>query len=169
MPTPDLLVTSLDFAAPQRLSAEELVDHLSTNGNWFEASIGPVRAQHEFLAEYPFMNVEFHGRAGFSMLLFIDERSTGVLAAMRAELSKPSVYVCLGGQVIEKWPRELFLAREATVTVLQHFLSTAAQDPSFEWVRLDRFRRETIHAGGKGLIPLWDKLRADPQFPFAAE
>ena len=164
----DFVLRSADIREPLHLSASEIVEHLSAPGNWHEASIGPLHREHPVLAAYPLMNVEFHGRAGFSLLLFPDEQSHGILAATRLELSEPSVYVCLGGQVIEKWPPELFLPREMAQTVIAHFLSAAAPEPSCAWIRLERFRRKTVHPGGKGLIPLWDELSAAPHFPFAS-
>lgn len=164
----DFVMRSAGIPEPLRLSAGEIVDHLSSPENWHEASIGPLHREHPVLAAYPLMNAEFHGRAGFSLLLFPDERSNGILAATRAELSEPSVYVCLGGQVIEKWPPELFLSRDMARTVIEHFLSAATPDPSCPWIRLERFPRKTVHSGGKGLIPMWDKLSAAPHFPFAS-
>ena len=112
------------------------------------------------------MNVEFHGQAGFSLLLFSDEQAIGVMASTQSKMSVPSVYVCLGGQVIEKWPRELFLPRMTAEKTISQFLSQAASEPAAFWIRLDRFPRETVHSGGKGLIALWSKLSAQPQFPF---
>jgi len=168
MSRPDFIVSCLDFDEPRRLSADEIVDYLATPDHWYELSIGPQHSRHPSLAEYPFMHVEFHGRAGYSLLLFSEESAIGALAATRSELSKPRVYVCLGGQVIEKWPEELFLPPETAVRVIDHFFSAAEREPSAAWIRLDRFKRETVHRGGKGLIPMWEKLRAAPDFPLSA-
>jgi hypothetical protein len=111
------------------------------------------------------MDIEFHGNVGFSVLCFARPSSVGYLAASGAKLSAPAVLVCLGGQVIEKWPRELSQAR----AVVSHFLKSGAQLPSIRWVRPDKFQRKTVHAGGKDLIPLWQKLRQKPGFPLTSE
>lgn len=115
------------------------------------------------------MNIEFHGHIGFSLLLFPSELSNGVLAATSSKLSKPSVLVCLGGQVIEKWPLELFLSRQVTREVVAQFLSTQVAYEGVEWIPLAEFERETVHEGGEGLISLWNKMRSDPRFPLASE
>jgi hypothetical protein len=158
---PKFVAASVDFDKPRRMSPSKLLDHLKTSGNWPEASI------HHATHQYPIMDIEFHGRAGFSLLCFDKASSVGYLAAGSSRLSKPSVLVCLGGQVIEKWPPELFLPLSLAKTVISHFFKTGEREPSVKWVRLDRFRRETVHPGGRGLIPLWQRLRRQPQFPFA--
>jgi len=155
------LVWSVDMDEPTRLSPVRLLEHLENSRNWPEASL------HRGPYDFPRLGIEFHGSAGFSLLCFENEASLGYLAASGLLLSPPSVLVCLGGQVIEKWPKELFLSATETKRVLQDFDQTGKQSESVRWVRLDRFRRITVHPGGRGLIPLWDKLRAAPGFPFA--
>ena len=92
-----LVTYSVDFDTPQDFSAEQIIDHVSTEGNWHEISIHPNDYGNPFTPQYPFMNIEFHGRMGFSLLLFPSESSNGVLAATSSKLSTPSVLVCLGG------------------------------------------------------------------------
>ncbi len=98
------MVFGVNFDQPVRLLACKLLSHLRDRSNWPEASVHPSEGQ------YPFLNIEFHDRAGFSILIFPSPRAIGRLAASRSRLSAPSVLVCLGGQVIERWPRELFLS-----------------------------------------------------------
>jgi len=65
-------------------------------------------------------------------------RSTGT------KTGKPEVQIELGGQALEKWPRELFVPRETAAAVFETFLRTGRQDPSFTWVANDAFAREVL-------------------------
>jgi hypothetical protein len=61
--------------------------------------------------------------------------------------STPSVEVELGGQALERWPRELFVSAAQATEALNHFLEHGTQHPTLEWVRIDRFPRETLWEG----------------------
>lgn len=159
-PNKDRFVVSSVAFGTQPLSATALVTKLQTPGNYPEATV------HRPSAQYPFMNVEFHGRAGFSILIFERPRSLGYLATGQSTPGEPKVLVCLGGQVIEKWPEQLFLGGRRAAEVIRAFMLTGKKSPSCKWTRLDRFRRETVHPGGKGLIRAWKELSALPSFPF---
>ena len=165
----DLLFSSPDVDEPRRLSAAQVLAHLSAASNWPEGAVSPLTTRHPAIAEYPFMSLQFHGAAGFSLHIFPSEKSSSLFADTKSRLSAPTVYVCLGGQVIEKWPRELFLPHETALAVLEQFMATRRRSSSCTWVRLDRFPRVTVHAGGRGLIPLWKKLKLKAEFPFATE
>jgi hypothetical protein len=164
-----LLFSSLDVDRPRRLSAAQVLAHLSVAANWPEGAVSPPHTRHPAIAEYPLLRIEFHGAAGFSLHIFPNEKSPSFFAATKSTLSAPSIYVCLGGQVIEKWPSELFLPRELALAVLNEFMTTQLRPSSCAWVRLDHFPRHTVHTGGRGLIPLWEKLKRNARFPFAAE
>jgi hypothetical protein len=118
------VVSGIDFQVPQRLSAFKLLSHLRDPSNWPEASI------HRATDQYPFVNIEFHCHVGFSVLCFDKPRSVGHLAATASSLSEPRVLVCLDGQVIERWPEELFLSGTATKDVISHFLNTGKRSPT---------------------------------------
>lgn len=164
-----LLFSSPDIDERRRLSAAQVLTHLSLAENWPEVAVSSPHSRHPAIAEYPFMGLAFHGAAGFSLHVFPNEESPSFLAATKARLSVPTVLVCLGGQVIEKWPPELFLSRETALALLEQFMAERTQSTSCKWVRLDRFPRVTVHAGGRGLIALWDKLKQKEEFPFATE
>ena len=157
---PQFTISSVDFAEPVKLSPARLIAHLR-DSRVPEASIHPTDC------EYPFLNIEFHGSAGFSFLCFVNASSVGRLAASASRLSPPSVLVCLGGQVIERWPKELFLTAPLAKRVMTEFLGTGQPSREVRWIRLDRFKRETVHPGGRGLIPLWQRLMRERSFPFA--
>src|SRR5947207_202943 len=157
----EFVTSSPHFAEPVRLSSAQLIAHLRDSRYLPEASIHPTKRQ------YPFLNIEFHDRAGFSILCFSNYSSIGRLATSTSRLSPPSVLVCLGGQVIEKWPKELFLTAALAKRIVAEFLRSGKPSRDVRWVRLDRFERETVHAGGRGLTRLWQRLQREPSFPFA--
>lgn len=64
--------------------------------------------------------------------------------------SSPSIEMELGGQVLERWPRELFVSAERATQALSHFLEFGKQDPTLEWVRIDTFPREIVWEGREG-------------------
>ena len=64
--------------------------------------------------------------------------------------SPPSIEVELGGQALERWPRELFTSAERATQALNHFLESGKQDPTLAWIRIDRFPRETVWEGREG-------------------
>ena len=151
-----------------KLSARQVIELISESGALPEAQIhsGEPNA-------CPRVYIEFHGSAGFTILVLPTPKATGKLAAynsLRAgsRLSPPSVFVCLGGQVIEQWPRELFQKKTAAVRIVSHFLRTGTCEPSFRWVGLSRFGRSTVHPGGKDLLSTWKQLQARPRFPFSS-
>jgi hypothetical protein len=65
----------------------------------------------------------------------------------------------LGGQALERWPRELFVSMALATQALDHFLNFGKQDLALEWVRIDAFPRETIWEDREGR-EAWE--RANP-------
>lgn len=76
------------------------------------------------------------------------------------QFSTPSVEVELGGQALERWPRDLFVSAEHATLALNHFLEHGKQDPALEWVRIDGFPRETLWEGRAQRLA-WE--RANPR------
>ena len=79
---------------------------------------------------------------------------------MTRDFSSLSIEVELGGQALERWPRELFVSAEQATQALNHFLEFGKQDPALEWVRLDGFPRETLWKG-RAQREAWE--RANPR------
>ena len=71
------------------------------------------------------------------------------------------VDVELGGQALERWPRELFVPPELAVQALNHFLEFSKQVPALLWVRIDGFPRrpcgKDAPSGKRGSV----RIRAD--------
>ena len=148
----DFQVSSVDLE-PTSMSTESLLARISDPRNWPEASVHPPEA------DFPRLGIEFHPDVGYSILCHEDERSLGFLAATQTATSAPEVPVCIGGQVVEKWPPELFLAEAAAATILDYFFVSGRQHPSFAWARLDHFERELLHEG-PGVYEFWKQLMA---------
>lgn len=144
---------AIDFE-PTEMSAADLLARLALPEAWPEASVHPPEA------DFPRLGIEVHPDSGVSILCHEDERSIGFLAATHERLSEPRVLVNLGGQVIERWPAELFLSQADAHAVVEHFLESGRQAPEYAWIRLDRFPRDTVHEG-PGLLARWRELVGD--------
>lgn len=145
----------IDHLDATSMSPEALLTRLSDPDTWPEASVHPP------VADFPRLGIERHPGMGYSILCHEDERSIGYLAARRAITTSPAIAVNLGGQVIERWPPELFLAEADAAEVLRRFWATGRQHPSFAWIRLDGFEREVLHEGGAGLYEFWKQLASE--------
>jgi hypothetical protein len=76
------------------------------------------------------------------------------------QFTTPSVEVELGGQALERWPRELFVFATDATHALNYFLEHGKQDPALEWVRIDAFPREALWEGREQRLA-WE--RANPR------
>lgn len=65
----------------------------------------------------------------------------------RVEFSAPCVEINLAGQVLERWPRELFVSEDLTKEALEYFIDRGELKPSLCWVGTGEFPRETIWKG----------------------
>jgi len=65
----------------------------------------------------------------------------------RLEFSAPSVEINLGGQALERWPRELFVSEDLATEALDHFLDHGELKPSLFWISTGQFPREIIWEG----------------------
>ena len=62
----------------------------------------------------------------------------------------------MGGQALEKWPRQLFVDSERALEALDFFLKTGKQDGTQHWVRTDAFPREIVWETREGR-EAWEK------------
>ena len=141
--------------APMPISAaSELLTEVQSRPVWDGASISPADA------EYPRVHLDWHEGHGFVFQCYEDEESWSDFLVTSRHFSTPSVEMELGGQALERWPRELFVSAERTTQALDHFLEFGKQDPALEWVRIDRFPRETLWEG-RAQREAWE--RANPR------
>lgn len=119
-------------------SVSELLTGVQSRPVWDGASISPAGAQ------FPLVHVDWHEGHGFILQCYEDEESWSYFLVSSQHFSSPSVEVELGGQALERWPRELFVSAERAAGALNHFLELGKQDPALEWIRIDAFPRETV-------------------------
>jgi hypothetical protein len=64
------------------------------------------------------MHVSWHEGHGFVVHCFEDGESGGFFLAATTSFSPPEIEIEMGGQAMEKWPRQLFGDRELAVEAL---------------------------------------------------
>ena len=135
-------------------SASALLSDVQTRRTWDGASISPADAA------YPRVHLDWHAGHGFVFQCYEDEESWSDFLVLSRSFSTPSVEIELGGQALERWPRELFVSAAQATQALNHFLEHGKQDPVLEWVRIDAFPRETLWEG-RAQREAWE--RANPR------
>ena len=80
-----------------------------------------------------------HSEIGFE-----DGASWGFFLEEATTFSPPEIEIEMGGQALEKWPRQLFGHRELAVEALDFFLKTGKENGTQHWVRTDAFPREIV-------------------------
>jgi hypothetical protein len=132
----------------------ELLSEVQSRPAWDRSSICPADAQ------FPLAHVDWHEGHGFVLQCYEDEESWSYFLVTNRHFSTPSIEVELGGQALERWPRELVVPAERAARALNHFLDFGKQDPALEWIRIDAFPRETVWDDQKGR-DAWE--RANPR------
>lgn len=133
-------------------SVPELLADVQSRPTWDGASISPEGSQ------FPLVHVDWH--EGFIFQCYEDEESGSDFLVTSRHFSTPTIEVELGGQALERWPRELFVSAEQAAQALNHFLDHGKQDPALEWIRIDGFPRESLWEGRQQRLA-WE--RADPR------
>ena len=144
-----------DAAMPITSVAELLAD-VQSRPVWDGASISPVDA------DFPLVHFDWHEGNGFVFQCYEDGEAWSDFLVTSREFSPPSVEMELGGQALERWPRELFVPWGLAAQALDHFLEFGKQQPALEWIRLDGFPRETLWEG-RAQQEAWE--RANPRKP----
>jgi hypothetical protein len=122
----------------------DLLTQVQSRPVWDGASISPEGA------EFPLVHVDWHEGHGFVLQCYEDEESWSDFLVTSQNFSAPSIEVELGGQALERWPRELFVSAERATQALSHFLEFGNQDQTLEWARIDAFPREIVWEGREG-------------------
>ena len=89
---------------------------------------------------------------------FEDELSSGFFPAVSDLLSGPEVDIVLGGQVQERWPRQLFVDPLLGAEALDYFLETGKLEDALNSIRTDAFTRVTVWKGRAGR-EAWERSR----------
>ena len=124
--------------------ASEILARVQSSPVWDVASIAPADEQ------FPLLHIEWHVGRGFVMQCYENENSWSDFLVVGPECGPPAIEINLGGQVLERWPSELFVPKELAGPALDYFLVSGKQDATLHWVRIDAFRRETIWEGREG-------------------
>jgi len=132
--------------------ASELIETARRLPVWDEITIEREGAQ------FPRADLSWHDGHGFVLQCFENEQSGGFLLADAAALSLPEVDIVLGGQVQERWPRQLFVTRALADEALTDFLKTGTQKDTLHWIGTDAFPRETVWEGRAGR-EAWERSR----------
>ena len=102
--------------------------------------------------QYPVLYLDWYPDFGYDAhCMELSPKSHFV--ARTTKLSKPEVYVELGGQGQELWPPELFVPFVTAEQVVHYLLRTGKRDPSLPWVAIDAFTRKNVRARTRTLAP----------------
>lgn len=105
---------------------------------WDEAEIAPTNDQ------FPFISISRTDYPGFVIHCFDHVQSQGHFLVRALDFSDPVVRNSLGGQVTEKWPKELFVQRRMVCRAMECFLNTGRRDSGLKWVETGGFPRVTV-------------------------
>ncbi len=119
----------------------EVLSRLRSAARWDEASIHPVDS------DFPRAHVSWRQAAGFNLHCFENDLSSGQFLVSRLEFSAPSGEINLGGQALERWPRELFVSEDLATEALEYFLDHGEPKSLLFWIDTGEFPRETIWEG----------------------
>jgi hypothetical protein len=134
------------------LDPSDLIEIARRLPAWDEMTIAPEASQ------FPRASLSWHEGHGLVFHCFEDEQSWGFFLVTAPSFSQPDVDIVLGGQVQERWPRELFADAALGAEALDHFLKTGKQVGTLHWVRTDAFARETVWEGREGR-EAWEQAR----------
>lgn len=135
--------------------ASELITMLNSGKVRLEACIYPKTDQ------FPRATIDWHKGYGFVFHCFEDDRSRGYFLVSSEVKASPQVEIVLGGQVMERWPPELFVPESLVFEALEFFLESGQLKPNLQWVRTDQFERECVWEGRKGR-EAWEASRRFP-------
>ena len=99
--------------------------------------------------QFPRLSLSWHREYGYEIQCFETPASNSEFLASAPTLSLPEVYIELGGQGQELWPRELFVSLDLATRALRYFLEDGRQDPELHWVGISVFPRRTVRARHK--------------------
>ena len=105
-----------------------------------DAKLGP-----DGEGQYPVLSLGWYPGFGYEAhCMELNPKSHFVVSSKK--LSKPEVYVELGGQAQELWPRELFVPLPVAEQAVLHLLRTGKRNPLLPWVAIDAFQRQNVRA-----------------------
>ena len=118
--------------------ANSLLKSMQDRPAWDEIQIVSKEAQ------FPLLLLSWHLSSGYVLQCFETPESNSDFLSQQRALSDPSVYLELGGQTQELWPKELFVPIELAAMALEHFLAYGCQKPNLTWLGVSAFPRRTV-------------------------
>ena len=113
---------------------------------WDGVSISPkAKLGPDGKGQYPILSLAWYPDYGYEVHC-IELSSESHFLVTNAKLSRPKVYIELGGQGQELWPRELFVPYEVAKQAILYLLTTGKRDPSLAWVGISTFPRKAVRA-----------------------
>ena len=103
-----------------------------------DAELGP-----DGQGQYPRLNLGWYPGFGYEVQC-MELTGKDHFAVTSKTLSHPAVYVELGGQGQELWPRELFVPYEVAEKAVLYLLANEKRDPSVTWVANGAFKRRAV-------------------------
>ena len=91
---------------------------------WDVASIAPVDNP------FPRLHIEWHGGNGFVIQCYEDEHCWSDFRLNGPSCGPPAVEINLGGQALERWPRELFVPENLADRAVEYFLFYVPRAPA---------------------------------------
>ena len=95
--------------------------------------------------QYPVLSLGWYPGFGYEVHC-MELSPESHFVATNARLSEPEVYVELGGQGQELWPRELFVSFPLAEQAVLRLIGTTRRDPSLAWVAISAFPRKKVRA-----------------------
>ena len=107
---------------------------------WDEVQIRPVSGC------FPLLHVSWHSSFGYIVQCFEAPQSNSDFLSIQSSLSEPTVYVDLGGQTRELWPKELFTPIDLARRALEDILELGCENTELTWIGISDFPRKTVRA-----------------------
>jgi len=127
---------------------ESLLQSMKARPTWQGVIIAPdAKPGPDGEGQYPIVSLAWFPDYGYEVLLMELSGESNFLASSE-QLSEPEVYVELGGQGQELWPRELFVPFAAVSQALCSLLQSGSREQSLPWVAIDSFPRLEVKARG---------------------
>ena len=125
-------------------SAEPVLRAIKRRPYWQGTIISPdEKPGLDGAGQYPILTLDWYPEHGYCVHCMELAPKSHFLSSS-ATLSKPAVYVELGGQGQELWPLELFVPDSLALKATRYLLRHGRRDPSLLWVAIDAFRRRSV-------------------------
>ena len=127
-------------------SAEAILRAMQERPTWDGVTISPNEELGlDGAGQFPLLNLSWYPDHGYEIQCFESaQRPDSDFLATSDALSPPEVYVELGGQGQELWPRELFVPFESALRATKYLLTDGREDPGLAWILISEFPRQPV-------------------------